>query len=129
AMSLNILKKHKKAIENCNLAIKYNPDYIGSYLEKGIALRKLGKYQEEINSCDLAINCQADYAESYLEKAINLVHLNKHTEAKENFDLALKYKPNLIVEYESIINALRKLSNNLMASEFEEKLTILKNYL
>ncbi|ABV73478.1 Tetratricopeptide repeat-containing protein [Rickettsia canadensis str. McKiel] len=66
---------------------------------------------------------------SYLEKAITVVNLNKHKEAKENFNLALKYKPNLIVEYEAIINALRKLGNNLRANEFEEKLKILKNYL
>ncbi|KJV62592.1 putative tetratricopeptide repeat-containing protein [Rickettsia amblyommatis str. Darkwater] len=55
------------------------------------------------------------------------MHLNKHKEAKENFHLAIKYKLNLITEYEAIIHALRKLSNNLIANEFEEKLQILKN--
>lgn len=55
--------------------------------------------------------------------------MGKHQEAKENFNLALKYKPNLIEEYTAIIKALRQLSNDLMADEFEEKLKILKNNL
>ncbi len=55
--------------------------------------------------------------------------MGKHKEAKENFNLALKYKPNLIEEYERAIKGLRKLGNDLMANEFEEKLKILKNNL
>nr|WP_017442926.1 hypothetical protein [Rickettsia gravesii] len=57
------------------------------------------------------------------------MHLNKHKEAQENFNLALKYKPNLIIKYEAIINALRKLGNNLMADYLKGKLQILKHHL
>ncbi|KJV76842.1 tetratricopeptide repeat family protein [Rickettsia hoogstraalii str. RCCE3] len=104
-------------------------NYIASYLEKGVSFKKLGKYEEAIKSYDLAIKYKSDYAESYLEKGIVLVNLGKHKEAKENFNLALKYKPNLIEEYEAIIKALRKLGNDLMADEFEEKLKIMQDNL
>ncbi|KJV77068.1 TPR repeat family protein [Rickettsia hoogstraalii str. RCCE3] len=99
------------------------------YFNIGRSLYKLGKYEEAIKSYDLAIKYKSDYAESYLEKGIVLVNLGKHKEAKENFNLALKYKPNLIEEYEAIIKALRKLGNDLMADEFEEKLKIMQDNL
>ncbi|MFV9897641.1 tetratricopeptide repeat protein [Rickettsia conorii] len=92
-------------------------------------MRKLGKYQDAIKSYDLAIKYKSDYAESYLEKGIALISMGKEKAAKANFHLALKYKPDLIVEYEAIINALRKLGNNLMADEFAEKIKILKDNL
>lgn len=121
------LWQYQEAIENCDLAIKYDPSYIGSYLEKGIALRKLGKYKEAINLYDLAIKYKPDYAEIYLEKVITFISMQQQKAAKENFNLALKYKPNLITEYEAIIKALRTIGNNLMADYLEEKLQILKN--
>lgn len=55
--------------------------------------------------------------------------MGKEKEAKVNFHLALKYKPNLMTEYTEIIKALRKLGNDLMADEFEEKLKIMQDNL
>ena len=100
-----------------------------SYYNKGIVLSKIGKYQEAIKNYNLAIKHNPNIAESYLEKGITLFKLRKFKEAKENFNLALKYNSNLITGYEKGIKLLRKLDNNIMADDFEEKLRILKDNL
>ncbi|KJV70295.1 tetratricopeptide repeat family protein [Orientia tsutsugamushi str. TA763] len=46
----------QKAIENYDLAIKYNPNDAEAYCNKGVCLYELGQYQEAIENYDLAIS-------------------------------------------------------------------------
>ena len=46
-----------EAIEACDLAIKYKPDYAEAYYNKGVALAKLAKYSEAIKVYD----CDAEH--------------------------------------------------------------------
>ncbi|WP_080946402.1 tetratricopeptide repeat protein [Orientia tsutsugamushi] len=63
--ALCILEQYQEAIENFDLAIKYQPDFSEAYYNKGIALNELGRHQEAIESCNLAIKYDSDNVYAY----------------------------------------------------------------
>ncbi|KJV50987.1 tetratricopeptide repeat family protein [Orientia tsutsugamushi str. Gilliam] len=61
------LGQFQKAIENFDLAIKYKPNNVEAYLNKGFCLGKLGQFQKAIENFDLAIKYKPNLAKSLFQ--------------------------------------------------------------
>ncbi|KJV71002.1 tetratricopeptide repeat protein, partial [Orientia tsutsugamushi] len=67
------LKKYQDAIENFDIAIKYDPSYASAYNSKGIALDGFGKPLEAIENFNIAIKYNTSYASAYNNKAVSYI--------------------------------------------------------
>ncbi|KJV72378.1 TPR repeat family protein [Orientia tsutsugamushi str. UT76] len=47
------------------MAIKYQPDFVEAYINKGITLNELGRHQEAMESYNLAIKYDPDNVYAY----------------------------------------------------------------
>lgn len=64
-------KEYNKAIEDCDMVINLNPDYIANaYVIKGTVLRAMKEYKQAIEYYDKAIDIDSNYANAYLNRGI-----------------------------------------------------------
>ena len=78
------------AIEDCNTAVRLDPDLAEAYEVRGDAQSKLGNYPEAIKDYDTAIYLKPDAAKVYYKRGTAQSEIGKASEAKINFRTALK---------------------------------------
>lgn len=61
--------EYEKALEDCNHAIKINPGYANSYLNRAAAYLGLRKYQRALDDCNKCIGLASYWADAYLLRA------------------------------------------------------------
>jgi tetratricopeptide (TPR) repeat protein len=83
-----------EAVEYYNEAIRLEPNDVGPYCGKGIALKILGRYEEAILAYDNVIRLEPDYADSYFNKGNTLKILGRSEEAILAYDEAIRLEPN-----------------------------------
>ncbi|WP_375318661.1 tetratricopeptide repeat protein [Candidatus Tisiphia endosymbiont of Oplodontha viridula] len=83
------MRRFQDAIENYNLAIKYDPNYVQAYYNKGMTLEKLGKHQEAKKNFNLAVKYKPNLIEEYEKIIIGLRKLGNNRIA-DAFEQKLK---------------------------------------
>ncbi|BBE42417.1 tetratricopeptide repeat protein [Conexivisphaera calida] len=83
ATFLHIAGRYEEAIEECDAAIRLNPNNPDYHNNKANALDELGKHEEAIEECDAAIRLNPNNPDYHNNKANALDELGKHEEAIE----------------------------------------------
>ena len=79
------LEKYDEAIADFSKAIELNPDFMGTYYNRGSVYIKLGKYAEACADFTKFIEINPDYADAYCERG------NCHYELKNYKDALTDY--------------------------------------
>ncbi len=85
-MALSDLGKYEDAIELYNIALKIDPNYEYSWLNKGLALEKLKQYKNAVASYDQVLNIDPKNQRALSYKARTLKSLNNYEMAVECYE-------------------------------------------
>ena len=91
----NQAQKYLAAIALFDLVLKYQPDYVQAWSERGIALGKLGYHQEAVTDFDKALSIQPNACWIWHNRGIALGKLSQYIAAVESFDHAIECNPKL----------------------------------
>jgi tetratricopeptide (TPR) repeat protein/S1-C subfamily serine protease len=87
------------AIDDFNLAIKFNPNYAPAYNNRGIVRNDLGDKPGAIDDYTLAIKFNPNLAEAYYNRGIVRNELGDKPGAIDDYTQAIKFNPNYALAY------------------------------
>jgi len=83
----------KSAISDYDSALKINPDYYSSYINRGYAKFALGDNQGAIDDYNKAISLKPDYYSAFNNRGSTLANMGKLNEALDDFSKAIELNP------------------------------------
>ena len=92
-------KRYEEAIDCYNQSIKINPNYIESWVNKGVALRKLLKYNDAIECLEKALEINPNIATMWCNKGHIYMKLLQFEDALQCIEKALEINPNLAIAW------------------------------
>lgn len=92
ASALSQAGKNKEAIYHYNQSIKTEPNYIPTYIHKGVAYIKVGQYQMAIECFNEAIRRNPYNAEAYNKRGFAYLKLRQFHRAIEDYNQAIIQK-------------------------------------
>ena len=103
----------QEAIDDFTREIRINPDYVGAYINRGIAYQDLGKYQEAIADYNTAIKINPNEADAYYNRGyVYSSNLEKYQEAIDDYTSAIKINPDYALAYNNRGVAKEKLGRD-----------------
>lgn len=79
------MREFNEAIANFTQAIRLQPDYVSSYINRGIALDMMKQHAAAISDYDTAIRLQPDYVIAYNSRGIARANLGQYEEAIKDY--------------------------------------------
>jgi tetratricopeptide (TPR) repeat protein len=89
------LEKFENAIHKLDEALKFRPDFIDAWYNKGTALGSLGKYEDAIEAYEQTISIEHHYANAWYNKGVAHSELGEYCKAIESFDKAIMHRSGL----------------------------------
>src|SRR5512146_2084087 len=86
---------YDRAIEDYDLAIKFNPSYDKPFNNRGVAYQKKGDYDRAIKDFDEAIKLNPKYGRAFANRAETYQKKNDFERATQDYDDAIRLEPNL----------------------------------
>ncbi len=86
-------KEYEKAVSSYKKAVQADPKHSKSYLNMGIALKRLKRYDNAITSYTRALNIDPNYDKAYFNRAMAYKMLGKLTESATDFKKTLEVNP------------------------------------
>ena len=84
---------NRGAIQDYTMSIKLDPDYAGTYCNRGIAKGDLGDDRGAIQDCNKAIELDPDYATAYYNRGIPKSNLGDYRGAIQDYSKAIELDP------------------------------------
>ena len=85
--------KVDEAIYHCNLSVSIAPDYIATYITRGVIYTKLGQYQLAIENFNESIRRKPDYIEAYHKRGYAYAKFGQYQSALRDYDIAIRLDP------------------------------------
>ena len=89
------------ALEECNQAIRLQPNNAIAYNNRGAILYEMGRYEGALEDYDRAIQHQLDYAIAYNNRGNTLYEMDRYEEALEDMNHAIMLQPDNAKFYDS----------------------------
>ncbi|HEY6334479.1 MAG TPA: tetratricopeptide repeat protein, partial [Alphaproteobacteria bacterium] len=100
------LNQPSDASENFRRALKYKPDFVEAWNQRGVALFRLKRAAQALDCYDRAVAGAPDFADAWNNRGIALLALKRAGEAIESYDRALRPNPNFTLALYNRANAL-----------------------
>lgn len=91
--------KFIEAIQDCNAAIKLNPDFVEAYQIRLFAYTGLEKFDEALQDCNIAIELDPKNAGQYSNRAMVFERKGQKDKAFKDYEKAIKLDPNFAHSY------------------------------
>lgn len=93
AVRLRSMGQLEAALEECNEAIRLQPNDALPYNNRGVILHNMGRYPDALEDYTRAIQLQPDYAIAYANHSTTLHEIGLYEEALEDDNRAIKLQP------------------------------------
>lgn len=88
-VALTALGRHEEALENAEIAVKFQPDSAERYFELGVILMTMEKYRESSEAYTNALSINPVFKEAYINNDNVLLRLNAIEDCRKNADKAI----------------------------------------
>jgi tetratricopeptide (TPR) repeat protein len=120
--NISYFKNHyNEAVKLYDEALRYKPDNVNAWLNRGFALDELDQREEAIDSYNKALVYDPDNSNCLYNRGVVLSKLDRHEEAVASYDRALNKKPDDCEAWTNRGCALDALNRNEEAIESYEK--------
>ena len=92
-------EKFIEAIQDCNAAIKLNPDFVEAYQIRLFAYSALGEFDKALQDCNIAIELDPKNAGQYTNRAMVFERKGQYDKAFKDYEKAIKLDPNFVHSY------------------------------
>lgn len=92
-------EKFIEAIQDCNAAIKLDPDFVFAYRLRSIAYGSLEKFDNALQDCNIVIELEPKVAGNYSNRALVFEKKGQYDEAFKDYEKAIKLDPNFAHSY------------------------------
>lgn len=89
------LGESRRAIEDCDEAIRLSPDYASAYVNRGAAYVALGENQRAIDDYDRAIRLDPSNSTAYNGRCYSLAVMGRAAQALADCERSLRLQPNV----------------------------------
>ena len=90
---LKKLGRHQEALDNFNMALSINNNFVDAYNNRGVLIQELGDPATSISDYNTAIRLRPEYVEAWANRASAYQDLNQLDDTLSNYNHALELRP------------------------------------